>query len=85
MVLIFYLNPTFVVCWRQGCLCTCSRFESDRLCCGETLEQQEAGSTMDVVAAQTKAIAGICISIILSNTCHCLSPTCIEMFCWPFF
>ncbi|WZZ17590.1 hypothetical protein YC2023_110679 [Brassica napus] len=46
-----------VVCWRQGCLCTCSRFESDRLCCGETLEQQEAGSTMDVVAAQTKAIA----------------------------
>ena len=27
-------------------------------CVGETLEQREAGSTMDVVAAQTKAIAG---------------------------
>ena len=28
-------------------------------CVGETLEQREAGSTMEVVAAQTKAIAGI--------------------------
>jgi hypothetical protein len=28
-------------------------------CVGETLEQREAGSTMDVVAAQTKAIAGM--------------------------
>ena len=27
-------------------------------CVGETLEEREAGSTMDVVAAQTKAIAG---------------------------
>jgi hypothetical protein len=27
-------------------------------CVGETLEQREAGSTMEVVAAQTKAIAG---------------------------
>lgn len=27
-------------------------------CIGETLEQREAGSTMDVVATQTKAIAG---------------------------
>ena len=27
-------------------------------CVGETLEQRETGSTMDVVAAQTKAIAG---------------------------
>jgi hypothetical protein len=27
-------------------------------CIGETLEQREAGTTMDVVAAQTKAIAG---------------------------
>lgn len=27
-------------------------------CVGETLEQRESGSTMDVVAAQTKAIAG---------------------------
>lgn len=27
-------------------------------CVGETLEQREAGSTMHVVAAQTKAIAG---------------------------
>lgn len=26
-------------------------------CVGETLEQREAGSTMEVVAAQTKAIA----------------------------
>ena len=28
-------------------------------CVGETLEQRESGSTMDVVAAQTKAIAGM--------------------------
>lgn len=28
-------------------------------CVGETLEQREAGATMEVVAAQTKAIAGI--------------------------
>jgi triosephosphate isomerase len=28
-------------------------------CVGETLEQRESGSTMDVVAAQTKAISGI--------------------------
>lgn len=27
-------------------------------CVGETLEQRESGSTFDVVAAQTKAIAG---------------------------
>lgn len=27
-------------------------------CVGETLEQRESGSTVDVVAAQTKAIAG---------------------------
>lgn len=27
-------------------------------CIGETLEQREAGTTVDVVAAQTKAIAG---------------------------
>lgn len=27
-------------------------------CVGETLEQRESGSTMDIVAAQTKAIAG---------------------------
>lgn len=27
-------------------------------CVGETLEQRESGSTMEVVAAQTKAIAG---------------------------
>ena len=27
-------------------------------CVGETLEQREAGSTLEVVAAQTKAIAG---------------------------
>ena len=27
-------------------------------CIGETLEQREAGTPMDVVAAQTKAIAG---------------------------
>lgn len=27
-------------------------------CVGETLEQREAGSTVDVVASQTKAIAG---------------------------
>lgn len=30
-------------------------------CVGETLEEREAGSTMDVVAAQTKAIAGMYI------------------------
>lgn len=28
-------------------------------CVGETLEQRESGSTMEVVATQTKAIAGI--------------------------
>lgn len=28
-------------------------------CVGESLEQRESGSTIDVVAAQTKAIAGI--------------------------
>lgn len=27
-------------------------------CVGETLEQRESGSTMDVVASQTKSIAG---------------------------
>lgn len=27
-------------------------------CVGETLEQREAGTTMEVVAAQTQAIAG---------------------------
>lgn len=30
-------------------------------CVGETLEQREAGATMEVVAAQTKAIAGTLI------------------------
>lgn len=30
-------------------------------CIGETLEQRESGSTVAVVAAQTKAIAGIFI------------------------
>lgn len=34
-------------------------------CVGETLEQREAGSTMDVVAAQTKAIAGTYYSVII--------------------
>ena len=29
-------------------------------CIGETLEQRESGSTMAVVASQTKAIAGTC-------------------------
>lgn len=50
------LHSKFV---RGGCVCTCSRFESNCLCwCDETLELREAGSTMDVVAAQTKAITG---------------------------
>jgi triosephosphate isomerase len=31
-------------------------------CVGETLEQREAGSTMTVVAEQTKAIAGTDLS-----------------------
>lgn len=34
-------------------------------CVGETLEQREAGTTMQVVAAQTKAIAGISFKTIL--------------------
>lgn len=34
-------------------------------CVGETLEQRESGSTMEVVAAQTKAIAGS-----FTNTSH---------------
>ena len=36
-------------------------------CVGETLEQREVGSTMDVVAAQTKAIAGDVNAIIKFN------------------
>lgn len=35
-------------------------------CVGETLEQREAGTTMQVVAAQTKAIAGISFKTILA-------------------
>lgn len=31
-------------------------------CVGETLEQRESGSTMVVVAAQTKAIAGMSLN-----------------------
>ena len=34
-------------------------------CVGETLDQREAGSTMDVVAAQIKAIAGILVTVLL--------------------
>ncbi|CAN6904524.1 unnamed protein product [Brassica oleracea] len=36
-------------------------------CVGDTLEQREAGSTMDVVAAQTKAIAGMYIHYIVKH------------------
>lgn len=32
-------------------------------CVGETLEQRESGSTLDVVSAQTKAIAGTSIAL----------------------
>lgn len=32
-------------------------------CVGETLEQRESGSTVAVVAAQTKAIAGISLPL----------------------
>lgn len=48
-------------------------------CVGETLEQREAGTTMEVVAAQTKAIAGIDSKTILFlltlsfSTCGCQS------------
>ncbi|EOY18135.1 Triosephosphate isomerase isoform 1 [Theobroma cacao] len=40
-------------------------------CIGETLEQREAGSTVEVVAAQTKAIAGSrpCVSVVSFVTC----------------
>jgi triosephosphate isomerase len=36
-------------------------------CVGETLEQREAGSTVEVVAAQTKAIAGILLMVSLKK------------------
>jgi triosephosphate isomerase len=36
-------------------------------CVGETLEQREAGSTVEVVAAQTKAIAGILFIVSLKK------------------
>ena len=36
-------------------------------CVGETLEQREAGSTVEVVAAQTKAIAGILLIVSLKK------------------
>jgi len=39
-------------------------------CVGETLEEREAGSTMDVVAAQTKAIAGMYIVKHLISFCY---------------
>lgn len=51
-------------------LCISSQFVGDKVayalaqglkviaCVGETLEQRESGATMDVVASQTKAIAG---------------------------
>ncbi|OMO55950.1 Triosephosphate isomerase [Corchorus olitorius] len=38
-------------------------------CIGETLEQPESGSTMEVVATQTKAIAGIRPHVIVSRIC----------------
>ncbi|CAN6898085.1 unnamed protein product [Brassica oleracea] len=60
-ILIFYLNPTFVVCRGQGCLDKVAYALAQGLkviaCVGETLEQREAGSTMDVVDAQNQAIA----------------------------
>nr|KAJ0198232.1 hypothetical protein LSAT_V11C700349570 [Lactuca sativa] len=37
-------------------------------CVGETLEQREAGTTMEVVAAQTKAIAGNYFKTKLTST-----------------
>lgn len=37
-------------------------------CVGETLEQREAGTTMEVVAAQTKAIAGIYFRTKIAST-----------------
>lgn len=37
-------------------------------CVGETLEQREAGTTMEVVAAQTKAIAGNYFKTKLAST-----------------
>lgn len=36
-------------------------------CIGETLEQRESGTTMEVVAAQTKAIAGDFLIILLTS------------------
>ncbi|XP_013601668.1 triosephosphate isomerase, cytosolic-like [Brassica napus] len=62
-ILIFYLNPTFVVCRGQGCLDKVAYALAQGLkviaCVGETLEQREAGSTMDVVDAQNQAIANL--------------------------
>lgn len=38
-------------------------------CVGETLEQRESGSTLAVVAAQTKAIAGISSPLLELDCC----------------
>ncbi|GMP23039.1 hypothetical protein CsSME_00000794 [Camellia sinensis var. sinensis] len=43
-------------------------------CIGETLEQRESGCTMDVVAAQTKAISGTYFNAIYKNLCSILRP-----------
>lgn len=44
-------------------------------CVGETLEQRESGSTMEVVASQTKAIAGTCLPTLISSL-DALTPVC---------
>lgn len=41
-------------------------------CVGETLEQRESGSTMEVVAAQTKAIAGVLLLLSSEIESKCL-------------
>ncbi|KAK2637501.1 hypothetical protein Ddye_032293 [Dipteronia dyeriana] len=46
-------------------------------CVGETLEQREAGSIMDVVAAQTKAIAGIYFTATHKTLCAVIMDSCI--------
>lgn len=70
-ILIFYLNPTFVVCRGQGCLDKVAYALAQGLkviaCVGETLEQREAGSTMDVVDAQNQAIANLYIYYIVKH------------------
>jgi triosephosphate isomerase len=67
---LFFFTSWGVSCCFSKCFLISCQFVADKVayalaqglkviaCIGETLEQREAGTTMEVVAAQTKAIAG---------------------------